>query len=84
MYPKTVCSFLLMGVWRQALDMFGIQWFLKFLLDHKNIKMCFFYHSPAFINHHDTGFFNPIPPGGGGGGLLMPAPTLNSSQFQAI
>ena len=32
---------------------------------------------------------NPIPPGGGGGGgggggLLMPAPTLNRSQFQTI
>ena len=26
--------------------------------------------------------FNPIRPGGGG--LLMPAPTLNSSQFQTI
>ena len=28
---------------------------------------------------------NSIPPvGGGGGGLLMPAPSLNSSQFQEI
>ena len=27
---------------------------------------------------------NPIPPGKGGGGGLMPAPTLNSSQFQTI
>ena len=25
--------------------------------------------------------FNPIMPGGGGGGLLMPAPSLNSSQI---
>ena len=29
-------------------------------------------------------YYNPIPPGVGWGGLLMPAPTLNSSQFQTI